>query len=213
MAVFSPSNDATQRGHAAEGSRVLFLISTFYAFTAELFHLRTLTCHLESRKHPEGATGDQQYYIAKTLWPLMLRVGRVEIDVASMCKCNDCLDNLDLRFDRLDSGMIEACRRFAKCFYSHKDHSVNEGSVGMETVGERILKRKTKELGSFSEPILRRDKVGLLKFVKSIEAVENEYLVHAREDRTGMLRRALVQMFGRRLVERLVDRSKASAGG
>jgi hypothetical protein len=171
-------------------SRELFLTCVFYAFNDIPTQLKTLTYHVEGHRpaHMLSAEG-----LLRTFWPLKLLAGRVEIQFRSMRK--ELVNRMNLQKMDLGFPLVEACRRFARCYFSHNRPSVGK-SDSLEATRAIIYEEKLAELAEFGSPIFMYDAWSLGNFVKRMEWMEAEYLDHAEDERSWSLTRAWVKTNG-----------------
>lgn len=125
-----------------------------------------------------------------TFWPLKLLAGRVKIQFRSMRK--ELVNRMDLHKIDLGLQLVEAFRRFARCYFSHNRPSVGK-SDSLEATRAIIYEEKLAELPAFDSPILTPDAWILEDFVKRMEWMEAEYLDHAEDERSWSLTQAWVE--------------------
>ena len=171
-------------------SRLLFLTCVFYAFNDLPTQLKTLTYHVEGHRAPSMLT---KAGLHSTFWPLKLLAGRVQVEFRSMRK--ELVKRINLRENDLDSEVIEACRRFARCYFSHERPSVGKARL-LELTRADIYREKMAELAAFNIPFLPNEIHRLVDLVKRMEWMEAEYLDHAEEQRYWSLTRAWVKTNG-----------------
>ncbi|GAB7323211.1 hypothetical protein MBLNU13_g05702t1 [Cladosporium sp. NU13] len=181
----------TRRRFQVGASRLLFLTCVFYAFNDFPTQLKTLEYHVEGHREPSMLTPKSLF---STFWPLKLLAGRVRVEIRSIRK--ELVDRIKLHEMLLNFQVIEACQRFAKCYFSHNRPSVAGGSYLLEASRAEIYREKMAELAAFSIPIFPQDIWRLRNFVKRMEWMEAESLDHAEECRSWSLTKAWVEING-----------------
>lgn len=130
------------------GSRVLFMISTFYAFADLPVHLKTLRYEAEDCEEPKTALDIYRLFL--TLWPLKLLAGRVKIEVSSLSE--EWVKGLTLNVNDLDPNAVRACRQFAESYFSHQEPHVGN-RASLESVKSERFKSKLQALRDFDGPV------------------------------------------------------------
>lgn len=128
-----------------------------------------------------------------TFWSLKLLAGRVEVQFRSMRK--ELVDRMKLHKMDLGFQLVEACRRFARYYFSHDRPSVGK-SGSLEATRAIIHKEKLAELAAFISPVFTPDAWMLEDFVKRMEWMEAEYLDHGEDERSWSLTRAWMKTNG-----------------
>jgi hypothetical protein len=188
--------DVTRHGAAVRrfrvgGSRLLFLTCVFYAFNDMPTQLKTLRYYVEDHKPPHMVTVNE---MLSTLWPLKLLEGRVQVEIHATSE--ELVGRMSLReMVNLDFPVIEACVRFACCYFSHHRPSIGK-SDSLEATRAFIYSEKLAGLAAFKIPIFMQDIWRLRNFVKRMEWMEAEYLDHAENERSWGLTRAWVRVNG-----------------
>lgn len=119
-------------------------------------YLKTLTRDVEGCEAPTSMMGDNFHdliCVLTTIWPVMLLAGRIQVNIPELPK--DSIERVYLNIPSLDVEVIEACRRFAKCFLSHDRPSVIQ-TEGVETIRSKIIRRKYEK----ARGLLRRNPLG-----------------------------------------------------
>ena len=191
MVMEMTAHGAARRRFRVGGSRLLFLTCVFYAFNDFHTQLKTLTYHVEGHRAPRMLTTAG---LLSSFWPLKLLAGRVQVVIRSMRK--ELVDRINLNKVELGFKVMEACQRFAKCYFSHHRPSVAGKSYLLEATRADIYREKMAELAAFSIPIFPQEIWRLRNFVKRMEWMEAEYLDHAEEYRSWSLTRAWVEVNG-----------------
>lgn len=181
---------AIRRRFRVGGSRLLFLTCVFYAFSDYPTQLKTLQYRVEGHIEPSVLTAKGVY---SAFWPLQLLARRVRVELGSMSK--ELVDPINNKSE-LGFQVMEACQRFAKCYFSHNRPSVAGKSYLLEDTRTEIYREKMAELAAFSIPIFPQEIWRLRNFVKRMEWMEAEYLDHAEEYRSWSLTRAWVEING-----------------
>jgi hypothetical protein len=171
-------------------SRELFMTCVFYAFNDVPTQLKTLTYHVECHRPPHMLSAEG---LLMTLWPLKLLAGRVKVQFRSMRK--ELVNRIHLHKMDLGFQLVEACRRFARCYFSHDRPSVGK-SNSLEATRAIIYREKMAELAAFNTSIFTPDAWMLVDFVKRMEWMELEYLDHAEDERSRSLTRAWIKTNG-----------------
>ena len=171
-------------------SRELFLTCVFYAFNDMPTQLKTLTYHVEGHRPPHMLSAEG---LLMTFWPLKLLAGRVKIQFRFMRK--ELVNRMNLHKMDLCFQLVEACRRFARFYFSHDRPSVGK-SDSLEATRTIIYREKLAELAAFNSPIFTKDAWMLEDFVKRMEWMEAEFLDHVEDIRSWSLTRAWVKTNG-----------------
>lgn len=169
----------------------MFLTCVFYAFSDFPTQLKTLEYRVEGHIEPSMLTAKGVY---SAFWPLQLLARRVRVELGSMSK--ELVDPINPNETELGFQVMEACQRFAKCYFSHNRPSVAGKSYLLEDTRTEIYREKMAELAAFSIPVFPQEIWRLRNFVKRMEWMEAEYLDHAEEYRSWSLTRAWVEING-----------------
>ena len=188
--------DVTRHGAAVRrfrvgGSRLLFLTCVFYAFHDMPTQLKTLRYYVEDHKPSHMVTANE---MLSTFWPLKLLEGRVQVEIRATSE--ELVGRMSLReMVDLSFPVLEACARFACCYFHHHRPSIGK-SDSLEATRAIIYEEKLAELAEFGSPIFMYDAWSLGNFVKRMEWMEAEYLDHAEDERSWSLTRAWVKTNG-----------------
>jgi hypothetical protein len=152
-----------QRRYEKGGSRALFMICTFFAFAGLQTQLQTLKYDVGGHEFPLPSTTHE---LLLTFWPLKLFAGCVQVDVPSVPK--EILACLHLDTNDLHPEVIEACQRFALCYFSHRRPIVQK-PISLATATSNISQNKLNNLGGFGGLINPDNIQRLMNFVKRME--------------------------------------------
>jgi hypothetical protein len=179
-----------QRRFGNSGSRALFLICTFFAFAGLRTQLQTLEYDVIAHQSLSPPTTTELHL---TFWPLKLLAGHVKVTIPSVPK--EIVDSLDPETNDLDLEVIEACQRFALCYFSHKRPLVGN-PISLESITGIVFKNKMDNLMGFRGLIDPDNIQRLMDLVKRMEWMEVEQLDHAEEGRSWSLNRAWLSRNG-----------------
>ena len=127
---------------------MLFLTCVFYAFSDLDTRLKTLRYDVEDDKTLSVFDADN---LLMTFWPLKLLAGRVRVTNPALP--DELAGRIKLYESDVHSEVIEACQRFAQCYFFHNRPSVEKFGP-LESTRRTILRKKMAELKAFDVPIV-----------------------------------------------------------